>query len=230
MCALTVIGVAIFVASFGYMRLFFDAPLTKIELKGDLSFGNKILVKEQIMQRLNDVTFFKANLDNLQQEFSKLPQVASISLRRIWPNMLIAEISEQKPVARWGNNYFLNNRGQVFIADNFKFSDLPQLDFLSEQKEEALQSYQLFSTLLQPLKLQIIKFSVTPYGARNLRIKNKAGQEIDLVFGRGQEVEKLQRFSNWYKTRNNEELAQIAKIDLRYRSALAVAAHNRRQW
>ena len=104
-----------------------DKPLTQIMIGGDFIY----LQRQDLMGLVNnqiDGGFLSVNLTSLSGVLEDHPWVNQVSIRRHWPSTLKVEVLEEVPIARWGNEGFLNRLGEeLTIADNSKLKALPVL-------------------------------------------------------------------------------------------------------
>jgi len=71
---------------------------------------------ETIAKRDMKGTFFTMDLRRMRDSFEKLPWVRRVDIRRGWPDRIEVDITEQQPIARWGNSGLVNRQGEVFEA------------------------------------------------------------------------------------------------------------------
>ncbi|MFT6285778.1 MAG: cell division protein FtsQ [Alcanivorax sp.] len=83
-------------------------------------------------------------------------------------------------------------------------------------------SYQRLEELLAPLSLEVIELSVDDRG--QLQAILQGGTKLYL--GGDDFVERVQRLLALYRNELNARSAEVARVDLRYESGLAVAFHN----
>ena len=145
-------------------------------------------------------------------------------LRRIWPDQVLIQLDEQLPVARWGNEALLNNQGQAFAPRELThYENLPQLYGPQRAQPAVMQQYQLLSQLLRPLGFSVASLELRERGSWFLTTGvNSTGQSIELLLGRDHVLEKMRRFVAIYETTLKPQIANIARIDLRYANGLAV--------
>ncbi|MGD9163991.1 MAG: FtsQ-type POTRA domain-containing protein, partial [Chromatiales bacterium] len=67
-------------------------------------------------------SFFSVDLPRIRDKLEQLPWIESASVRRIWPDTLRVRVVEQVPLAFWGEDGLVNQRGEVFRP-----AKLPQL-------------------------------------------------------------------------------------------------------
>ena len=76
-------------------------PFKKVELVNRLENQESSELQIIAANALNG-GFFSLDVDEFRAELlSQLPWVKSVSVRKVWPNKLLVEIAEYKPVVRW---------------------------------------------------------------------------------------------------------------------------------
>ncbi len=60
--------------------------------------------------------FFTVDVEAVMRAARTLPWVDTASVRRVWPDTLRLEVTEQTPLARWGEHDLLNRRGERFSS------------------------------------------------------------------------------------------------------------------
>ena len=196
-----------------------DKPLTEVLVGGDFNY-----MEEQELARLVnreiDGGFLSVDLNRLRGVLQNHPWVDQVSIRRQWPSTLNVEVIEEVPIARWGEQGFLNRLGdELNITDNSTLESLPVLRADYGTSEEMMQHYQLLAELLLPTGLKLIEMQRDHMGA--WRVETDEG--IELVLGRDKIGEKIKRLALVWQSGLNKQLKQIKTIDLRYPNGLAVA-------
>lgn len=196
-----------------------DKPLTQIMIGGDFNYLQQQELTELVNNQI-DGGFLSVNLSNLSQGLVAHPWVDQVSIRRQWPSTLKVEVQEEVPIARWGEEGFLNRLGEeLTIADNRQLGALPVLRAKYGTSREMMQEYQSMAELLIPTGLKLVELQRDSLGA--WRVDTASG--IRLVLGRDQIAEKMRRFVLVWKSGLNQQLDSIKTIDLRYPNGLAVA-------
>ena len=196
-----------------------DKPLTEVLVGGDFNY-----MEEQELARLVnreiDGGFLSFDLNRLRGVLQNHPWVDQVSIRRQWPSTLNVEVIEEVPIARWGEQGFLNRLGdELNITDNSTLESLPVLRADYGTSEEMMQHYQLLAELLLPTGLKLIEMQRDHMGA--WRVETDEG--IELVLGRDKIGEKIKRLALVWQSGLNKQLKIIKTIDLRYPNGLAVA-------
>lgn len=105
-------------------------PIEDIVMTGDLSRVDVDRVGAIVQEHL-DGNYFTVGLPELKERIREVPWIFSSSIRRRWPSSLIVNLEEIQPVARWGDDRWLNVTGDPVTvpesADRQDFAELPRL-------------------------------------------------------------------------------------------------------
>lgn len=103
-------------------------PVEHIIVAGKLEHTKTAALEDRVRPALVG-GFLNADIEYIQEQLENLPWVHEASVRRRWPNALELHIVEQLPIARWGDDGFLNHEGVVFrsIGDEENRAALPLL-------------------------------------------------------------------------------------------------------
>lgn len=196
-----------------------DVPIGLIGVDGELAHIAPKELEAIVAAELNG-GFLSLDLDAVRVALEAHPWVARASARRVWPDQLMLVIEEETPIARWGGDGFLNNRGQMLAIDSLEGLDnLPLLAGPEGQSRDIMQQYRNFAQMLQAASLRIDEFRLGHRGDWSLEF----AQGPSLVVGRGEVTEKIQRFLQVWKQHLRERVDEIDSIDIRYGNGVAVA-------
>lgn len=202
-----------------YALPYLDRPIAKISVEGDLSYISQQAVQQRIAPFVSS-TFFAIDLAGMRQELEQMPWIAHAEVRRVWPDQVVVHLEEQLPVARWGEEALLNNQGQAFAPHEVShYEHLPRLSGPQFAQQKVMQQYQLLSQMLRPLGFTIASLDMSSRGAWTL----STAQGLEIVLGRDHAVEQIRRFVTIYEKALKDQIAKIARIDMRYPNGLAVA-------
>nr|WP_235983400.1 cell division protein FtsQ/DivIB [Pseudomonas guryensis] len=196
-----------------------DRPIARVSVQGELSYISQQAVQERIAPFISS-SFFTVDMTGMRAELERMPWIARAEVRRVWPDQVSIRLEEQLPVARWGNEALLNNQGQAFAPRELThYENLPLLSGPQRAQQQVMQQYQVLSQMLRPLGFSIAALELREHGSWFI----STGQGVDILLGRDHLVEKMRRFSAIYDKVLKEQIANIARIDLRYANGLAVA-------
>ena len=210
-----------FVTYEGAQRLipYADRPIARVSVQGELSYISQQAVQERIAPFIAS-SFFNVDLTGMRAELESMPWIARAEVRRVWPDQVSIRLEEQLPVACWGSEALLNNQGQAFAPRELThYENLPLLSGPQRAQQQVMQQYQVLSQMLRPMGFSIAALELREHGSWFI----STGQGVDILLGRDHLVEKMRRFSAIYDKVLKEQIANIARIDLRYANGLAVA-------
>ena len=195
-----------------------ERPLASVMVEGDFYYISKERAMELLSAEL-DGEFLQLDLMHLKDVLENEPWVEHASLVRRWPDTLEVKITEQQPIARWGKEGFLNQRGEIIrVADISMLDNLPLLEGDEIDASEIMQQYQDMSQLLRSRKLDVVALKSDK--KKSWRLVLTGGVEV--AIGRGQMMEKMRRFITAYDQHLNKYWEDVGAIDVRYTNGVAV--------
>ena len=162
-------------------------------------------------------TFFSVSPARARVTLKKLPWVRDVSIKRRWPFALDVDVAEHRAVGYWGDNELLSDQGEVFRAASK--APMPRFDGLIASSKYILSRYHETRLALASHGLDIKVFAMSPRGAFTVT----TGNDMQLEFGREHFPERLARFVALYNTWPQSYRSGLARVDLRYKAAIAVA-------
>ena len=162
-------------------------------------------------------TFFSVSPARARVTLKKLPWVRDVSIKRRWPFTLDVDVAEHRAVGYWGDNELLSDQGEVFRAASK--APMPRFDGPVASSQDILKRYRETRLALASHGLDIKVFAMSPRGA----ITVTTGNDMHLEFGREHFPERLARFVALYNTWPQSYRSGLARVDLRYKAAIAVA-------
>ena len=194
-------------------------PIKRVKVEGEF----RHLAEQDVYNALGELTsggFFNVDVHAVKQAAESLQWIDSASVRRLWPETLQIEITEQVPLARWGKDKVINIRGELFQPPGQGLSEALPVFFGPDGTEEKVaKHYQLLSGLLAPVGLQIEELRLSQRRAWDIRLSNG----LKLLLGRPASQERMGRFVAAYPKVLKEKVAQMISIDLRYTNGFAVS-------
>lgn len=192
-------------------------PISKLQIEDQWQRVNEAEVMA-ILRRYVGSGFFEFDLDGVSRDLEALPWVASVELRRVWPDTLVLHLKEEVPIAQWGQGHLLNQYGQLFSPSNAAdFTDLPRLQGPDASQDQVMQQYKQLSQVLMPAGLRLNALELNQRGSWSMVINT-----MRVEAGRGDVLNKTQRFARFYVQQDSAETAQFESVDLRYGNGIAV--------
>jgi cell division protein FtsQ len=162
-------------------------------------------------------TFFSMAPHRARLTLKKLPWVREVSIKRRWPYALEVSVEEHRAVGYWNDSDLLSERGEVFRAGSK--APMPRFEGPASASVEVLAHYKATKIALAAHGLDVKVFAMSPRGA----ITVTTGNGMHIEFGRDQFQERLARFVGLYGSWSHAYRSGLARIDLRYKAAAAVA-------
>lgn len=226
-----------------------QTPVEAMVLQGELQYTSANDVREALLS--GEIgSFFTADVDVLRARVEALPWVYSVSVRKEWPARLRIYIVEQEAAALWftkgevseiktteekgsaaenavdgiantqgRTRQLLNVQGDIFTAPVSGLEqELPELHGPEHAVDEVVHQYRRLSQLLALDGFYVTRLELSERFAVRLWLDN----DIELRLGREARLERIQRFIELYPVIKRESEKQIAYVDLRYDTGVAV--------
>ena len=193
-------------------------PLNVVEVKGDFRYLDRTQLEKSIAPH-TEGGFFTVDVAAICAAAEQLPWVYQAKVQRVWPDSLRLQIEEQQPIARWGEQGFLNRFGESFIpGEPVAAEELPGLAGPAGQESRVLEQFRLASGLLAPLGMQIERLELDERRAWHLQLDSG----VRLEMGRVNVWQRLQRLVRAYPAVLDGRMDELQRIDLRYSNGFSV--------
>ncbi|NKB63743.1 MAG: FtsQ-type POTRA domain-containing protein [Gammaproteobacteria bacterium] len=213
--------------------------INEIEVKGEFNRVDGEQIK-QVVESYLVGNYFSASLSRLESHIEALPWVFSASLRRVWPSTLQVEIIEVKPVAKWGQDRWVNFTGDLVKRQDAESDvDLPRIDGPESEQLKIWENFKTWSNLFAAhgLSLNLLRLNHghlwyldVSLGALAATYQEDASasaaalqkHSVEVVVERTNAQEKIERLIDVLKEELLLGFASIRSIDLRYPNGFAV--------
>ncbi|MBI1422761.1 MAG: FtsQ-type POTRA domain-containing protein [Gammaproteobacteria bacterium] len=193
-------------------------PIKQIQVLGTFAHIDQNELRKVVAKTVRG-GYFNVNVDEVQQAVKAIPWVDNDSVRRIWPDTLAIEVSEQQTQAVWAKGGLVNLQGVLFFPARDTYpKGLPLFDGPSGTERNLTETYQLAKSIISPLQLQIQEIHMDSRRAISLKLDNG----IEVILGRDDTRIRLERFTRVYRKLLAQRANDIARVDLRYSNGLAV--------
>ncbi|MFA7552657.1 MAG: cell division protein FtsQ/DivIB [Spongiibacteraceae bacterium] len=195
-------------------------PVSRVVVKGDFKRVGKQVVERDVEAFL-DAGFVMLNLAAVREKLIQQPWIFDVSIERNWPDEIIITVVEQTPIAQWGMNSYLNNRGELFKPETgfAEIDGLPQLYGPKRNAVQVMTHFREFSAMLAPRGMALKQLGLDGRGNWSLLLSN----EVEVVLGHTEVAEKLTRLISVYDLGLAADFASIKTIDMRYGNGFSVA-------
>lgn len=200
------------------IRALVNKPVQTVLMENPLQRVDEQNVREVLANHLS-VGFFALDVQAIKTALEADPWVEKVTITRVWPDTLSVAITEEIAIARWGDSALLNQFGETF--EPYTMEDdlaLPLLNGPQGQQRRVMEQYQTFSQMLFSSGLRVRELSLNERGSWSLRLHNGA----EVMIGRNEVVERMQRFVSLYDRHLYSQLDQIETFDLRYNNGISI--------
>jgi len=140
---------------FAQKKMLFFQPIKQFELVQSLEHIPPTEVHAVVVPYLNQ-SFWGIDLDQIQAALNSLDWVRYTEVSRQWPDKLSIEITEQSPVARWGESGLINGHGHVFFpASLVGYETLVRLNGPLNMSTRVLAQFVQLQALLEPIDMVV---------------------------------------------------------------------------
>ncbi len=195
-----------------------ERPVRQVAVEGSFKYLQQESVRQAVAPFIHN-DYLTVPLGELRASLEALPWVYQAAIKRDWPDGLIISVEEQTPIAWWGKQLLINNKGNLFAPAEASIEEpLPYLEGPEGSQEEVMRRYMDLGQVLDSRNLSVQSLRLSERGSWSTALKNG----VEMVFGRDQVMAKLQRFLSMYDHMLGKYVSDIKRIDLRYQNGLAV--------
>jgi cell division protein FtsQ len=152
----------------------------RIEVVGELRHVSRANLRAAVAGRLAG-NFFTMRLADTRAAFESIPWIASVSVRRVWPDRLVVRLVERRALGLWSDGRVLSDAGQLFAGNPDEVQlDGPQIEFSGPARYagEAVARLRDFAPVLAQLPAEVAAVDISDRASWSLR--TRGGQVLDL--------------------------------------------------
>ena len=195
-----------------------NKPLANITIQGEFNYLSRDKIQKVVEEHMEG-DFVDMDLKKIKRSIERHPWVERVSLKRIWPDSMIIDVVEQKPIARWGKSGFINQYGEIIqIGENAMLAHLPVLYGAENNSREITSTYLGMAEALSGRGLMLSGIQVDS----TLSWEIVLNKDFLVALGREDILVRLRRFLNIYQHQMGEEKYKLKRVDMRYDSGMAV--------
>lgn len=193
-------------------------PILHVTVEGDFVHANQHALVKAVTPFVKG-SFLSVDVANIRKAGEALPWIKQIQVRRIWPDSLHLIVEEQTAIARWNHDALVSEHGEIFTPPA---TTIPT-GLLKLYGPEG--SHQLMARRIVGIQQQLSSASLE---VAELRLDNRRAWKISftndmqLLLGRADNNQRLQRFIDIYKAGLQQFETNIAAVDMRYTNGLSV--------
>lgn len=202
----------------GQLLAAMDRQFMHVEVLGELRGESHNALERHAGKWLGE-SFFTTDLADIKHSLEQRPWVESAAVRRAWPDGLVIEIREHRPLAYWNDRELISRTGEVFLPPNREVAGrLPRLRGPEGRAREVIDMGRTMANTLDERGIGFAGVALEERGAWTLTLANG----IEVALGRDQVEERFERFLNVYGEQLANRADQVERIDARYTNGVAV--------
>lgn len=195
-----------------------NLPIRNVEVRGEF----QQLTRDELQAAVAGVvegSFFTVEVEAIRRSAEALPWVKQAAVRRVWPDTVVIDVTEQVAAARWGDSALLNRRGELFEPDAGSIPDyLPELAGPDALRRQVMERYVSVTGELNRIGRSIRRMEVDERRSWRLQLDNG----VELRLGRDMIMDRLQRFMQAWPSVLAPKVEQLEYVDLRYANGFSV--------
>jgi len=197
-------------------------PIKELRLEGEFDHLNPEVVQQAVLRELGD-NYFSLDLSRIEQAVEDLPWAQEARVRRSWPHGLNVLVREQHPVARWGDDRWLNDEARIIQpGEGFDASDLVSLHGPDGRAREVWRRYGEWVPRLADIGLEVDSIRVDDRFSWTLVVKPVGSVQTTRIFlGIDEHDRRLQRLVGSYPELK-QRTGALRTMDLRYPNGIAI--------
>ncbi len=193
-------------------------PLHTIRITGELAHLDRARLQQLVADAI-DGGFFAVDMTKLRDAAQQLAWVDTVSIRRVWPQTLVMDVTEQVPVARWGERALVNGRGEIFAPEIGELpAGLPRFEAADEHAPLLVDFYHRAGDQLDAIGLHIRALGLR--GRHDWRLELDNGMTV--LLSQGDAAPALKQFIAALPVMRDPQGRRPQRIDMRYENGFAV--------
>lgn len=193
-------------------------PIKNIKIGGDLTYVKQSYL-QQIILPFVAKGFFRLDSQGLKEQILQLPWIASVSIKRYWPDTLTVSFTTKKPIAFIDKQSLLDEQGNIFSPDEgLGELNLPMFVGPVGQQKYLLQTYTTLNPLFKQLNLKIKLLKLVDQQYWYLKLDNG----LSIYLSPSQPNIQIERLVDVYPDVIASKISMVDYVDLRYAHGMAV--------
>ncbi|NIP73401.1 MAG: FtsQ-type POTRA domain-containing protein [Gammaproteobacteria bacterium] len=193
-------------------------PLRSVQVEGSFRHLRSQELQQAVAAHAGG-GFFTVDIEAIREAVLQRPWVDTVSVRRIWPDILRIRVTEHRPLARWGDDGLVSVDGVWFRPPRDELArHLPELHGPDGFQRQLVRRYREINGMLRVLGRHVTGLAVNERRAWRMVLDN--GVEVRL--GRRELESRLRRLVSVYPQVLARRAEGIAAVDLRYTNGFAV--------
>ncbi len=199
-----------------------NRPIEAIVINGVFQRVSPIQL-EAMVEPYARAGFLEVDLGATRRDLMALPWVARAEVRRKWPGTLEVRISEEAPIACWGERGLLNASGELFLPDaDHVPAELPRLHGPAGTEAQVTARYFAVQEQLEHRGMAAVGMTLDERGAWTIQMANG----IQVRLGANGVDQRIERFFHVLDGTLSHLAGEVDYVDMRYPNGFAIGWKN----
>ncbi|MFN7779194.1 MAG: cell division protein FtsQ/DivIB [Betaproteobacteria bacterium] len=211
------------VARWVAQRPWFD--FKRVEVRGDVRHVTSAELRAAIAGRLAG-NYFTLRLDEARRAVETVPWVAQAAVRRVWPDLMVVELTEHRALGLWDDGRLVSDAGVLFTANPAEaevYGPLVEFGGPPALAGEAVRRHAAFAAALAPLGHKVEQVQVSERQSWSLATDAPLQVQLGRDEPPGQVEQRLRQIVAAYPQLAAHSSHPPRRIDARYPNGFAVA-------
>ncbi len=204
------------IVGYNYLKDPQRVPVRMVKVSGKLTYLPQEDIQAVIAPYV-ETSFVTVNISGLRRALQENPWVYEVQVRRHWPDTLVVELTEQQPIAYWGDRAMVNNEGEAFAPQVLPILDLPRWSGPSEELTQVYEMYAVLNKAVAPVDVRIDSLSLSARWAWHAVLSSG----LSIALGSEDVSERLTRFVQLSPV-DIKAPQGVQYVDLRYTNGFVV--------
>ncbi len=192
-------------------------PVSTVKIAASYQHIPRTQLKAMLSKYAKD-GFLTLPVQSLENDLMSIPWTNSVSIERVWPDILQITLLEKRQVAKWNDIWITAAGDELPVSDNPQEPSLVRLSGAPAQKMTALGLYEHLKPVFAECGLSVDFLQLHENQACDLLLKNG----VQLHLGKRDIEQRAGRFCHAYPVIFSPKIEQLASVDLRYARGMAV--------
>jgi len=196
-------------------------PITKVRMDNQWQNVAEAEVG-QVLESFMGAGFFEFDVAGVKARLEQHPWIRQATVKKQWPDSIALTLVEEVGIARWNEDGLINQYGEVFRPGQRHGLNLPRLSGPDDSQMKVMEQFRAVNQLFFPAGLRVTELRLSERGNWSLQLNDR----IAVTAGRGDVMERLSRFLEFYNDQPAESATTLVGVDLRYDNGFAVRKIN----
>lgn len=197
-------------------------PIRELTIEGKFNHLQPEGLRAKVTESV-DANYFAIDLDTVERAAESIDWVQQAHIRRVWPDGLHIKVDEHRLVARWGNNAWLNDRGEVVEISKADQAELLRLAGPDGSADQVLRRARAWARSLKDAGLELKALTLNERRAWYAVVaRRQTGAIFSVALGRDGVPRRFDRFVEAYRALPGDKASLIDHVDARYPNGVAL--------